>query len=105
MKDSRRTRNDRSNSLVCSCSSHREFLGTTSLDNFQLADSRPRKSVFPLVPDAEQLLGVLCVNLVDVRGVGVLALFDEDWVADDDVDGAAVGHEADVVVEDTCIYC
>jgi hypothetical protein len=23
-------------------------------------------------------------------------------VADDDVDGPAVGHEADVVVEDTC---
>ena len=77
----------------------------TSLDDFQLADSRPCESVFPLVPDAEQLLGVLCVNLIDVRRVGVLVLFDENWVADDDVDGTAVGHEADVVVEDTCGCC
>jgi hypothetical protein len=73
-----------------------------SLDDFQLADSRPCESVFPLVPDAKQLLGVLRVNLVDVRRVRVLVLFDEDWMADDDVDGSAIGHEADVVVEDTC---
>lgn len=76
-----------------------------SLDDFQLADSRPCESVFPLVPDAEQLLGVLRVDLIDVSRVGVLVLFDENWVADDDVDWSAVRHEADVVIEDTCDKC
>jgi len=85
-------------------SSRREFL-VSLFDDFQLADARPRESVFPLVPDAEQLLGVLCVDFVDVRGIGILVLLNENRVADDDVDGSAVGHEADVIVEDSCNCC
>jgi hypothetical protein len=43
--------------------------------------------------------------LFDVGRVGVFVLFDENGIADDDVDGSAVGHEAYVVVEDTCGCC
>ena len=77
----------------------------SSLDYFQLADSRPCERVFPFVPDAEQLFGVLRVDFIDINRIGVLVLFDEDRVADDDVDRSAVGHEANVVVEDTCGHC
>ena len=44
------------------------------------------------------------MHLIHIRGIRLLALHDLDRAADDDVDGAAVGHEADVVVEDaTCV--
>ena len=74
----------------------------TLLNNLQLPQPSPRKSVLPLLPQPQQLLGVLGVDAVDVRGVRVLVLHDLDGPADDDVDGAAVGHEAYVVIEDAC---
>lgn len=80
-------------------------LAATSLHDFQLADARPCESVLPFVPNAKKLLGVLCMNLVDVRRVRGFVLLDKDWVANDDVDGPTIGHEADVVVEDTCGDC
>lgn len=72
------------------------------LNNLHLTDPRPGKSVFPLVPDAKQFFGVLLMETLDVSRIGVLVLLDGDGVANDDVDGTAVGHQADVVIEDAC---
>ena len=73
-------------------------------NNLQLRQPSPRKSVLPLVPDPQQLFRVLGVDAIDVRGVRVLVLHDRNGPADDDVDGATVGHEAYVVVEDACEF-
>lgn len=71
------------------------------LHNLQLAAPPPRKSILPLLPKPEQLLDIRGVHLVHIRRVGRLALQHGDGPPDDDVQGPAVGHHADIVVEDT----
>lgn len=53
-----------------------------------------------LIPKPQQLLDILLVHLVHILGVGMLILDDADGLADDDVDGPAIRHHADIVVED-----
>ena len=73
------------------------------LDNFQLTTTVPGKRILPIIPDAHQFGDVPLVNLIDIRRVRCLRLHDGDRFADDNVDRSAVGHKADVVVEDAYI--
>lgn len=58
------------------------------------------KLIFMRVPETLELAHILVMNAGDVFGGRIGALDDHDGAADDNVEGTAVGQEADVVVED-----
>lgn len=70
------------------------------LDDLKLPLPVSRKSVFPVFPDPDQLIDILLVNLVNVSWIWGLGLHDANGPSDHDVNGASVGHHADIVVED-----
>ena len=72
------------------------------LHNLELTLPAPRKRIFPVLPNPQQLLHVLLVNSIQVLRIRVLGLHDGNRTAHNDIDGAAVGHETYVVVEDAC---
>jgi hypothetical protein len=59
------------------------------------------KSILVLVPNAHQLIYILAMYLIDVIVVWVFVLNNPNWSAHNNVDGTAVRHHADIVVEDT----
>lgn len=70
-----------------------------STDNLQFSRPIGRKGILPLFPDTRQLLNVQGVDVIDVDVVRFGALHDLDGAADDDVQGSAIGDDADVVIE------
>lgn len=70
------------------------------LHNLQLPLAMPRKSLLPILPKPHQLLNIKIMDPIHILRIRVLTLQNFNGSADDDVDGAAVRHHADVVVED-----
>ena len=61
-----------------------------------------RKRIFPVLPQSHKLVDISFVDLIHKACIRILHLHDRDRTADDDVDWPTVGHDAYIVVEDTC---